>query len=130
MNILIVEDNQVVSLKLQAILKHEACCSIVAATGIDTLNCLETYIPDLIFMDIDLPDFSGWDLTKIIRKKMGSRWLPIIFHSSHVNHLNADVVPLAGGDDYICKPASAGEVKALLNEVRPILNALHKYGLQ
>lgn len=130
MNILVVEDNEVISMRLQALLKHESCASVHAATGMETLQYLKTHTPDIIFMDIDLPDIDGVSLTKTIKTQLGNKWVPIVFHSTRVNENKRNVVSLLGGDGYISKPVQRDELHKKIESIEPIVHVLKKYGLQ
>ncbi len=75
-----------------------------AATGRGGVDAFAKERPDLVLMDVMLPDISGIEATRLIREIAGDRWVPIIFVSA-LSHGDDVVRGLeAGGDDYLTKP--------------------------
>jgi len=73
---------------------------------------LEQSTPDLLILDIDMPNFSGIDLCRVVRND--PRWsdLPILFFSSRTDPETITQVFIAGADDYITKPVVESELIA------------------
>ncbi|GGY24822.1 PP2C family protein-serine/threonine phosphatase [Paludibacterium paludis] len=75
-----------------------------AVNGVDALAACETERPDLILMDVSMPEMDGLEATAKLRSLFGEDWIPIIFLTSH-NELSSIIAGLAaGGDDYLSKP--------------------------
>ena len=117
--ILIVDDEESildsVAFSLGFALKDENCRTITATTGAEAVQKYQQMRPDLIILDVMLPDESGIEVCKKIRA-MGSE--PILFLSAK-DQLEDKVLGLnTGGDDYLPKPFKFEEllarVKALL----------------
>ncbi|MDO5297012.1 MAG: response regulator transcription factor [bacterium] len=117
--ILIVDDEESildsVAFSLGFVLKDENCRTVTATTGAEALLKYQQMRPDLIILDVMLPDESGIEVCKKIRA-MGSE--PILFLSAK-DQLEDKVLGLnTGGDDYLPKPFKFEEllarVKALL----------------
>lgn len=80
---------------------------------------LETAQPDLLILDIEMPEFNGIDLCQVVRNDV--RWgeLPILFLSAHLNDDTLHQVFMAGADDYVSKPIRATELVArVLNRLK------------
>jgi len=106
--VLMVEDDRKISDLIKALLEIRGCEVLVAPNLADAVRFMEESTPDVVLMDIDLPDGSGIDLCRAIRERS---YVPIIF----VTGLGKDDGLLesgfdAGGDDYMTKPADANEI--------------------
>ena len=84
-----------------------------------SMACLEllekNVIPDLILLDIMMPEMSGWELVKRLKK---SPWnnIPVIFLTAHTNKI-AKTVGGWLGDDYIEKPFDGANLKKRIDKV-------------
>ena len=108
-NVLIAEDEENIGNFISAILKTNGYKPIIATTGNQAIQCAESYCPDVILLDLGLPDMDGIDVISEIRK-----WAvtPIIVISAR-NRESEKVKALdAGADDYITKPFNPLELIA------------------
>ena len=113
-NVLIAEDEENIGNFISAILKTNGYKPIIATTGNQAIQCAESYCPDVILLDLGLPDMDGIDVISEIRK-----WAvtPIIVISAR-NRESEKVKALdAGADDYITKPFNILEVKARMKAI-------------
>lgn len=116
--ILIVEDDAGISDFINLELKHEGFETEVAATGRKALTSFESFNPDLILLDVMLPELSGLEVLRRIRK---TSTVPVIMVTARgetydrVNGLDA------GADDYIPKPF---EIEELLARMRAVLRRI------
>lgn len=90
---------------------------ITVNSGIQCLEKLEKEaLPDLILLDIMMPNMSGWETYKKIREKIGNDELPIIFLTARTDRIAKE----AGGflaDDYIEKPFKVPELKERIEKI-------------
>lgn len=120
--VLIVEDDPGISDFINLELQHEGFETSVAATGRTALEQFESFNPDLILLDVMLPELSGLEVLRRIRK---TSQVPVIMVTARgetydkVNGLDA------GADDYIPKPF---EIEELLARMRAVLRRLNKAG--
>lgn len=118
--ILIVEDDSGISDFINLELQHEGFETSVAATGRQALEQFESFNPDLILLDVMLPELSGLEVLRRIRKTSS---VPVIMITARgetydrVNGLDA------GADDYIPKPF---EIEELLARMRAVLRRMTK----
>lgn len=107
--ILIVDDEPAIARALRPALKGHEFEASTASSGAEALAHLETFEPDLILLDLGLPDTDGIELTGVLR---GLTTVPIIVLS--VRGADKDkIAALDGGaDDYLTKPFSIGELLA------------------
>ena len=114
--ILIVEDDAGISDFISLELKHEGFDVVVAETGRQGLSMAESEAPDLILLDIMLPEMNGLEVLRRLRKDSGrNAVVPVIIETARgesvdrINGLNE------GADDYICKPFEIEELLARIN---------------
>lgn len=117
--ILIVEDDAGISDFVKLELDHEGFETCVAATGREALEKFESFAPDLILLDVMLPELSGLEVLRRIRKNSA---VPVIMVTARgetydrVNGLDA------GADDYLPKPF---EIEELLARMRAVLRRVN-----
>ncbi len=110
--ILIVDDNVANLQLLSAILSEKGYAVRSAANGTLALQAVETAVPDIILLDIDMPDMNGYKVCKRIKAQEASRDVPVIFLSALGETLDKVEAFSIGGSDYISKPFEIEEVLA------------------
>lgn len=117
--ILIVDDEPAIIDTIQYALETEGCETLAALAGEPALALLAKEHIDLIILDVGLPDISGMDLLKIIRKDCD---IPVVFLTARSADIDRILGLELGGDDYVVKPFSprelAARVKAVLRRAR------------
>lgn len=102
--ILIVEDNEDNRLLAEKILNYYGFKTAIAQNGQETLEYCETHQPDLILMDLSLPDIDGMEITRLLRKKSHYQHVPIIALTAHALHGIQETTQEAGLNDFLAKP--------------------------
>ena len=107
--ILIVEDERSISNFLRTILTSNDYDVIVARSGAEAYSMITSHCPDLIVLDLGLPDIDGLQIIKSVRE-----WtlLPIVVVSARAHERDKVEALDLGADDYITKPFGAGELLA------------------
>jgi two-component system cell cycle response regulator DivK len=105
--ILIVEDNAFNLKLLDDLLRAAGYNTLRAVDGEQALRALRQFRPDVILMDIGLPDISGIDVTQAIRASEDLRSIPVIAVTAYAAPEDEAAIRRAGCDDYIAKPISA-----------------------
>ena len=113
--ILVVDDEEQIRRALKSILGARHYNVILAANGSDGLDLAIDHNPDLIILDIAMPDMSGLEVTQELRTWYSGPILVLSVRSGDADKINALDL---GADDYLTKPFSAGE---LLARVRALL---------
>ena len=113
--LLVVEDEPTILELLSGSLRYAGFDVLTASTGREALRAAAHSRPDLILLDVMLPDGDGFDVIRAIRVS-GPR-VPVIFLTART-HVHERVAGLTlGGDDYVTKPFSLDEVLARIRAV-------------
>jgi two-component system phosphate regulon response regulator PhoB len=116
--ILIVEDEADLASLLEYNLKAEGHTTELARTGAAALSRLKTFKPELVLLDLMLPDISGGDVSRLIREAPESKRTPIIMVTARGEETDRVRGLELGADDYVTKPFS---VKELLLRIKAVL---------
>ena len=93
--------------------------SVVEATnGREAVAMAVEHIPDLILMDLSLPEMTGWEATQLIKKNDSTKKIPVIALTAHAMTGDREKALAAGCDDYLTKPIVASD---LLTKVKQFL---------
>ena len=117
--ILVVEDEENLLAAIKYNLDNEGYLSITANNGTEAIGLVSSEDPDLVILDVMLPELDGLDVCRIIRKDND---VPIIFLTAKDQEMDRVVGLELGADDYVVKPFSMREllarVKAMLRRQR------------
>lgn len=112
--ILIIEDEPAIVDAIQYALETEGFATVCLSSGRPALSLLAGEALDLIILDIGLPDVSGLELCKEIRKHHS---IPVIFLTARADEVDRVVGLEIGADDYVVKPFSPRELCARVRAV-------------
>lgn len=106
--VLIVDDDPDTLFTISEIVQACSCKTTLAKNGIECIKVLEQKIPDLILLDIMMPEMDGFQTIKAIKKN--SRWanIPIFAVTAKAMLEDKEVIFKHGFDDYIAKPVNSG----------------------
>jgi two-component system, cell cycle response regulator DivK len=113
-SILIVDDNELNSKLIKALLTKEGYQVQAAATAAETREMLTTFRPQLILMDVQLPDANGLDLARQIKADPQTGSLIIVALSAYTSPGDAEKAKAAGCDGYLSKPVDARTLPTVL----------------
>jgi two-component system alkaline phosphatase synthesis response regulator PhoP len=120
--ILVVDDDRSIVKVLSSYLEKSGFQTLLAYDGETALHQLRRERPDLVLLDLMMPNRDGWDVTKIIRNDKTLAATPIIILTARVEDTDKIVGLELGADDYVTKPFNAQEVvarvKSLLRRVK------------
>nr|WP_320010171.1 adenylate/guanylate cyclase domain-containing protein [uncultured Desulfobulbus sp.] len=114
-SILVVEDSPINQRQLQALLSKQGYRVSVANHGKEALDLLALELPDLLLLDVVMPELDGLALCRILKEDPVTREVPVIFISSLDNTADKLSGFSAGGVDYITKPFHPSEVLARIS---------------
>jgi two-component system, OmpR family, alkaline phosphatase synthesis response regulator PhoP len=115
---ILVIDDETNILRLVRDYLEQAGYSVLTAPNAETgLHALRRESPDLLVLDLGLPDQDGWDLTRLIRSDRQLMNIPIIMLTARVEESDRIIGLELGADDYITKPFNPREVVARVRAV-------------
>ena len=122
--ILLVEDNEMNRDMLSRRLARRGYSVVTALDGEQGHSLAGTESPDLILMDIGLPDMDGWEVTRLLKSNSRTNHIPIIALTAHALVTDREKAFEAGCDDYDTKPIEFGrlseKIENLLMEKKPV----------
>jgi two-component system response regulator AdeR len=114
MRVLIVEDESGIARTLDQYLRREGFITDVAATGTQALTLYRAARPDMVLLDVMLPELDGFEVLKVIRHDGA---VPVIMLTARSDEVDRLVGLGLGADDYVVKPFSFREVVARVKAV-------------
>ena len=114
-SILVVDDEEKIVGIVRAYLEREEYQVMAAHDGRSALDLAQTQSPDLIILDLMLPEMSGWDVCRTLRKESN---VPIIMLTARDDDTDKIIGLELGADDYVTKPFNP---KELVSRVRAVL---------
>jgi two-component system, sensor histidine kinase and response regulator len=121
--ILLVEDNEINRRVAKTLLERAGHTITVAENGKAALAALDHMTPDLIFMDVQMPEMDGLEATASIRTNPAWAHIPIIAMTAHAMEGDRERFLAAGMDDYVTKPIRPDRLLAAIErqmERRPV----------
>lgn len=107
--VLIVEDNELNMKLFHDLLEAHGYHTLQARTGPEALSLAEKHRPDLILMDIQLPEISGLQVTKELKKSKSLAPIPVIAVTAFAMKGDEERIRAGGCEDYIAKPISVAD---------------------
>jgi DNA-binding response OmpR family regulator len=115
--ILLIEDNEMNRDMLSRRLAMRGFDVIVAIDGTSGARAAATEQPDLILMDVSLPDMDGFEVTRLLRSQPGTASIPVIALTAHTMETDRLRAVEAGCQDYDTKPVDLTRLLAKINAV-------------
>jgi len=122
-NLLVVDDEPTVRELLCAALRHAGFTVAAAATGQEALDGARDVSPDLVLLDVMLPDLDGFEVIRRLREQRGvaagsrSGHIPVVFLTARDATQDKIEGLVLGGDDYVTKPFDLQELIARIHAV-------------
>lgn len=116
--VLIVEDNEMNRDMLARRLSRRGYEVLVAVTGLQGVDLATEQKPDLVLMDLSLPEMDGWRATGVLKAQEQTRAIPVIALSAHAMTGDREKAMEAGCDDFETKPV---ELTRLLEKMEALL---------
>jgi two-component system alkaline phosphatase synthesis response regulator PhoP len=115
--ILVVDDDKKIVRLVRSYLEQANFQVLTAHDGETALHAIRRERPDLVVLDLMLPDRDGWEITRLVRSEPALAGLPIIMLTARVEDTDKIVGLELGADDYIAKPFNPREVVARVRAV-------------
>ncbi len=110
--VLVVDDSSTQRLSIQNIITEAGYQVITAKSGIEAIELAKKYHPDLIFLDIVMPDMDGFETCRKLSLKKSTKDIPVVFVSSKDQKADRVWASMQGGKAYIVKPYSKDQIIA------------------
>lgn len=116
---LVVDDSKTILEMLAKCLAQDGLTVLTATTGADALAKLDAQKPDVIVLDVVLPDLSGFEICRVLKSENATSHIPIIICSTKDTDMDKFWGKKQGADAYLTKPIDQAElsrtVKHLIN---------------
>ncbi len=116
--ILVIDDDRQIVRLVRSYLEQAGYVVLSAYDGASALRTIRSERPDLVVLDLMLPDQDGWEITRLVRADVSTAAIPILMLTARVDDTDRIVGLELGADDYVTKPFNPREIVA---RVRAIL---------
>lgn len=117
--VLIVDDEPNIILSIDFNLKKNGYNTLIARNGAEALKILQETQPNLILLDIMMPNVDGYEVCKFVKTNPELKHIKVVFVSAKSKEIELKAGFEIGADDYITKPFSN---KVLIQRVQALLN--------
>ncbi|MFM6954905.1 MAG: response regulator transcription factor [Sphingobacteriaceae bacterium] len=119
--ILIVDDDPNILLSLEFLLSKNNYQVFIARNGLEALSAIEQEVPDIVLLDVMMPDLDGYEVCEFIRKKKTYAHAKVIFISARSKESDIEKGYEMGADLYVVKPFST---RTLLEKITELAGAV------
>lgn len=121
--ILIVEDEAEIAQLVKLYLDKDGFRTAIARTGVEGLKLIKTDRPDMVILDLMLPEMDGLEICKKIRNAPDTALLPVLMLTAKAEESDTIIGLELGADDYVTKPFSP---KVLVTRVKALFRRLER----
>jgi signal transduction histidine kinase len=121
LEVLVVDDIEASRVMLGELVQGLGHTVTVAAGGAAALEAVRQQPPDLILLDLLMPDIDGYEVTRRLRALCGDRWVPVVVTSSLQGDEHFSRALRQGADDYLARPVNADLLEAKLRHYAHVL---------
>ena len=111
-SLLIVEDDPMIGSLLVTQLEREGHDVALATAGEEAMKMFESWQPDMVLSDVQLPGMSGFEVCRHIKSSESTRLIPVVLMTGHDARQHRLEGIVAGADDFLAKPYDVQELKA------------------
>jgi len=115
--VLVVEDNDLNTEVMTRFLRRDGYEVFQAVSGKEAIATAQAHAPDLILMDLNLPEMDGWEATRRLKADPRTRHIPIIAVTAHALVPDVKRAREAGVDHYVTKPVPYPKLLARIAEI-------------
>lgn len=120
--ILIVDDDPNILLSVEFLLVKNGYDVLVARNGMEAMEIIEDTVPDIVLLDIMMPDVDGYVICEYIKKNERTKSAKVIFLSAKSREVDVNFGYEMGADLYMVKPFSTRTLLERINELLTIDN--------
>jgi len=119
LTVLILDDNPLVLKLARALLEREGCTVLTASSWIEFNHVLAANLPDVIFLDVNLPSIKGNRLSEVLKSQSTKKEIPIVLISDLPEKSLEEMFPASGADAWLRKPLTRDKVVDVISRVLP-----------
>src|ERR1700710_503496 len=123
--VLIVEDNELNMKLFHDLLEAHGYNTVQTRNGVDVMNLARTHRPDLILMDIQLPEVSGLEVTRWLKDDDDLKSIPVVAITAFAMKGDEERIRQGGCEAYLSKPISVGK---FIETIRHFLGSAEEVG--
>ncbi len=112
---LVVDDNRDNAELLLALLQESGCTAQLTTDPMSVLAAVETFRPDIVFLDIGMPDLDGYQLAHHVRAKYRKEMIRLVALTGYADNVDRARGRVAGFDAHLIKPASPELIQSTLD---------------
>lgn len=112
LRVLIVDDNELTLTLVSKILELDGYDVDIASNATDAFKKIQTHLPDLVILDVMMPDMNGYDLCKNLRREPFNVTIPVMILTAEGNDLDKDRALACGANDLLTKPFNIDDLRA------------------
>jgi CheY-like chemotaxis protein len=118
--VLLVDDYADTADILAQLLEHQGFQTATAYTGAQALELAETLRPDVVLLDLSLPDCTGFDVCKRLREQPWGKDMLIVAVTGWMSHKDFPQAQLDAFDAFIAKPTSSATITEVIRQCRQV----------
>ena len=123
---LVVDDEEDVRELVSVVLRHAGLTVTAASSGVHALGLLDDgFVPDVVLLDVQMPDLDGWDTLAAIRAAPRTSGVPVVLCSVRAQPADLERGRSLGADAYVTKPFAIDD---LADRVRTVLDQRRQEG--
>ena len=115
--ILVVDDRPNIVRSLRFLMEQEGYTVSVAENGVQSLEAVEANFPDLVLLNVNMPEPNGFEVCQILRANPDYRNIKILIVTAKWRDVDREKSLALGADDYIVKPFATSEVVSRVAEL-------------
>lgn len=119
MRVLVVDDSDDTAMAMALLLKHYGHETMVADHAKEALQKAPEFHPDIMFIDLAMPEIDGLTVAQRLRQSTEFAATPMVAVSGYVDECHRAQARAAGFDDFLAKPYTLVELAATIRRVRP-----------
>jgi two-component system cell cycle response regulator DivK len=117
--ILIVEDNELNMKLFNDLLESNGYATLCTKSGFEAISLARSHQPDLILMDIQLPEISGLEVTRMLKQDENLRDIPVVAITAFAMKGDEEKILQGGCEAYLSKPISVAKFLETVNSFLP-----------
>lgn len=115
--ILVVDDDPYILMSLEFLMKKSGYQVMIARNGQEALDAVHSFMPDLVLLDIMMPDVDGYAICRYIKSEPRLKGIHVVFVSAKTRDADIEKGIQLGASLYVSKPFSTRELMRQVNEL-------------